>query len=260
MSTENMVKAGKGGLTFASDWDSTIEYDRLTGVRYDNKLFFSKKPVPIGLIPEDGEYWFLAYEGLTDEQWEALLNGTQQVGDSAKLGGKEASEYALDTDLANYLPLSGGTVKNGTDSPLIIENDADNSTEVYERFVCQNVNGAKHTAYFGAKDGKPRVGGVGGWGDILHTGNKPSGTYTGNGDATQRNVEIGGIGELLYVTPRGSSWLFAIVTRRGYIAAIDENTLVRGTDAYLNGDLSLRLMTTSSVLNASGQIYEYQRL
>ena len=69
MSTENMVKAGKGGLTFASDWDSTIEYDRLTGVRYDNKLFFSKKPVPIGLIPEDGEYWFLAYEGLTDEQW-----------------------------------------------------------------------------------------------------------------------------------------------------------------------------------------------
>lgn len=95
MATENMVKAGRAGLTFGGDWDSSVEYNRLVGVRYDNKLFFSKKPVPIGLIPEDGEFWFLAYEGLTDAEWEALLNGTQQVGDSAKLGGKDASEYAL---------------------------------------------------------------------------------------------------------------------------------------------------------------------
>lgn len=33
--------------------------------------------------------------------------------------------------------------------------------------------------------------------DILHTGNKPTGTYTGNGDATERTINIGGIGSTL---------------------------------------------------------------
>lgn len=253
MATENMVKAGRAGLTFGGDWSEAVEYNRLVGVRYDNKLFFSKKPVPIGTIPEDGEFWFLAYEGLTDSEWESILNGTQTVGDSAKLGGKDASEYALGKD---YLPLSGGTVGSGTvNNPLTIKG----ALRSILRYIIADGTFLGELGF--DNDGQAIIydsSNVKRY--LLHTGNKPSGTYTGNGDATQRNVEIGGIGELLYVTPKGSTWLFAIVTRRGYIAAIDENALVRGTDAYLNSDLSLRLMTTSSVLNASGQIYEYQRL
>ena len=35
--------------------------------------------------------------------------------------------------------------------------------------------------------------------NILHTGNKPTGTYTGNGSATERTIETGGIGSVVAI-------------------------------------------------------------
>ena len=52
----------------------------------------------------------MIFDVVTNKLFKALLDGTAKVGkakDSEKLGGKGASEYALDTDLANYLPLNG---------------------------------------------------------------------------------------------------------------------------------------------------------
>lgn len=194
MATENMVKAGRAGLTFGGDWDETVEYNRLVGVRYDNKLFFSKKTVPVGTIPEDGEYWFLAYEGLTDAEWESVLNGTQRVGDSEKLGGKDASEYALDEDLANYLPLSA----------------------------------------------------------------KPSGTYTGNGSATSRTIDIGGVGGtlMLYSSYNGISF----VTKYGAVCIGTDETVILPKEEckFLNGVLTIA--TTSKYVNENTRIFAYEVL
>lgn len=340
-----MADAGKVAILPRGLWSEETVYEPLDLVYYENNSYVALKE-SVGVTPVDGGTWMLSLSGISQETIEAILNGTQQVGDSAKLGGKDASKYSLvsgtylatsildyaltlgegeylvrlsgssysgndlpdsnyafgsakiykrgagaitvsllgaysstlrrmtsnyfngsqwsgwndeviTSDLANYLPLGGGKISANSTVPLELKST--NSTDT----VLMNLLNKEDTQLMaiGMRLGKPVMRVMGGaWDEILYTGNKPTGTYTGNGDATQRNVEIGGFGEMLYVTPKGSTWLFAIVTRRGYIAAIDENTLVRGTDAYLNSDYSLRLMTTSSVLNANGQIYEYQRL
>lgn len=334
---ENMIKAGRAGLTFGGDWDETVEYNRLVGVRYDNKLFFSKKPVPIGTIPEDGEYWFLAYEGLTDEQWEALLNGTQQVGDSARLGGKEPSEYFLSsgtvlntsileyaltvpygthfirlggnshdgTDLphsnyryscasiekrsstqltvvlwgisadysfkvnhytdgvwygwkglSDYLPLSGGTVtidsytgfrikRNTTDNARVAGIMLGNNNDDFGGFACDGYGN-----YFAmTKDGSGKT--------LLHTGNKPSGTYTGNGDATERTINVGGIGNALLVYGGGKG---AIVYPDGAIVSngTTVETLPDTQCKFRNGVYTLS--TTHPALNNDGAERSYQVL
>lgn len=337
MSTENMVKAGKGGLTFASDWDSTIEYDRLTGVRDDNKLFFSKKPVPIGLIPEDGEYWFLAYEGLTDEQWEALLNGTQQVGDSAKLGGKEPSEYAEKTELnactlptyigtteeeidaiyaslhenavndgwyrarvqhnvahsvlgggtfyvegfratvkfgvqettvyksatgvkkfvrslANsvwgawdsWLPLSGGEIAKASANPLYLHRT--NGTNIWVGYKGNNeilgflgFSGLNNPVFTMA-DGTIK--------QILHTGNKPSGTYTGNGSASGRDIDLG----------NPISKVFLLLSTKG-VAFVTEKGVYKPDGSFFNSMVLLNgkfyFSTDNELVNANGETYYY---
>jgi len=340
---ENMVKAGRAGLTFGGDWDSTVEYERLVGVRYDNKLFFSKKTVPIGTIPEDGEFWFLAYEGLTDEQWEALLNGTQRVGDSAKLGGEDASEYALHidgnltgsesildkaktvqgygiftfrfeghdgtdlyntgyaqgvatvfkrtsnriavylwgspsmsaskrvavnywngtewsgwdrdakvTDLANYLPLSGGKLTK-SNTPLILESTGEG---VGSFLAFKNTHVAGHD-YIGWRNHKFCVQVNGGEDkEVLHTGNKPSGTYTGNGDATERRIKVGGIGKVVYVfNTRG----LAIVTTGGTAVFPNggEFTWISATTLD-SSTMEIVLKTDNANLNGSNLAFNYQ--
>lgn len=330
---ENMVKAGRAGLTFGGDWDETVEYNRLVGVRYDNKLFFSKKTVPIGLIPEDGEYWFLAYEGLTDEQWEALLNGTQQVGDSAKLGGKDASEYFLSsgtvlntsileyaltvpngthficlggnyhdgTDLphsnyryscasiekrsstqltvvlwgisagysfkvnhytdgvwygwkgfSDYLPLSGGTVSADNDTPITLKSNT--SKAVYQRYV--NSEGVGKFLGFN-QDGDAEIVGKG---ELLHTGNKPTGTYTGNGDATQRDIATGGIGRacLIWASDTSGGAASTLLMQTGGFGQRSGQSIIfaQGVARYESGG-TIRLLTADASLNEVGKTYTW---
>ena len=353
MATENMIKAGRAGLTFGGDWDETVEYNRLVGVRYDNKLFFSKKPVPIGTIPEDGEYWFLAYEGLTDEQWEALLNGTIQVGDSAKLGGKGASEYALEEELTKrkldykvfstvedidnaynafhdnardgefyearighgvqhpvlgggtyqvsgcrlsgvygfqiittysgaggitqfnrrlnngvwggwtgYLPLSGGTMKGRIDFESVnngrgsvfkhhtdtkdygtrIEDVSKDGASAYFRVMA-----AQQTIEFAGSDGASKT--------VLHTGNKPTGTYTGNGDTTAREIKTGGIGSVCVIT---SNKGIALLTEVGFNSAPNPSgtNSTYETGATFNSG-TIYTATTHDLINAAGVAYKY---
>lgn len=74
--------------------------------------------------------------------------------------------------------------------------------------------------------------------------NKPSGSYTGNGSATQRTIDVGGIGEVVIIYS-GSG--VEIVTRRD-----------RAEAAYSNGVLTIA--STANSLNANGVTYYYQVL
>lgn len=334
---ENMIKAGRAGLTFGGDWDETVEYNRLVGVRYDNKLFFSKKTVPVGTIPEDGEYWFLSYEGLTDEQYEALLNGTQQVGDSAKLGGKDASEYVLGEGSTLLTAFPNGITSNSTmqdllnalgnrtilhvraDKPLVPENystltvfkyganyvlafaksqlsnilyygsiggdsswsgwkspftteggminsdagtplrlnrtdDTGSGTTVMIDFL---VNGSRlgMLGFTGANTPVFRLAESANYYRLLHTGNKPTGTYTGNGDATEREIATGGIGNRASVSTGNG---MAILSQHGAtIVPADGSTPFWSPD-YTFADGVITLKGTHKVLNLDGGQYRYQ--
>ena len=88
---------------------------------------------------------------------------------------------------------------------------------------------------------------------------KPTGTYTGNGSATERTIAVGGIGNCLLVR-RISSEDFAIVTESGYIGK-KGGTVVCGADAYYSrGGQHLYMATISELFNANGGSYYYELL
>lgn len=93
---------------------------------------------------------------------------------------------------------------------------------------------------------------------ILHTGNKPSGQYTGNGDATKRIIEIGGIGSAILVwSKRG----FALLTYYGAFLSNGHTVTAAFSDAvYANSYGNIVLTTTNGILNENGVTYNYQFL
>lgn len=92
---------------------------------------------------------------------------------------------------------------------------------------------------------------------ILHTGNKPSGSYTGNGDATKRTIDTGGLGSVCEIDSLKGK---ALVTYYGAIAARGDT--IFNVDAnsvnFRNGVLSV--LTTDETFNASGTTYYYNVL
>lgn len=147
------------------------------------------------------------------------------------------------------LPMNGGgTVKKEGDTPLVVENTKAGNSYTYIGY--KNSNGIN---YMGFNNGKPYVYGQG---NILHTGNKPTGTYTGNGSATTRTISTNGLGNCVLIF-RGAS-CFAILSQAGYIA-FNGTSVVCGTDAYFSTG-KIYISSTSELFNTSGISYEYQVL
>lgn len=93
--------------------------------------------------------------------------------------------------------------------------------------------------------------------NILHTGNKPTGTYTGNGSSASRTIETGGLGSAIAITSSNGN---CIVLANGAFYCIGSSVggIASGTCKFANGVLTLA--TTLSQLNANGITYTYQVL
>ena len=91
---------------------------------------------------------------------------------------------------------------------------------------------------------------------VLHSGNKPSGSYTGNGSAAMRMIETGGIGSVIAIF---SGYGVAFATG-GVCHLIRNDGNVDGLAgvSFYNGVLSLAV--TDPALNISGVEYNYQVL
>jgi|GEM_PF-2863558 len=89
---------------------------------------------------------------------------------------------------------------------------------------------------------------------IFHSGNKPTGSYTGNGDASERVIETGGIGTMLYLRATAYS---AIVLESGAIVLKSDGTIQYipyQQTTFKNGKLTLK---TDGVLNTNGTVFTY---
>ena len=96
---------------------------------------------------------------------------------------------------------------------------------------------------------------------LLHEGNKPSGSYTGNGDATERIINTGGIGRAILIYGAGATDnYFAIVTYHGAIVKYGTTitALPSGEIVFSEGVLYIR--TTNVSLNNNYATYNYQVL
>ena len=164
--------------------------------------------------------------------------------------------------LSDYLPLSGGRLSNAKRDVLQIENTAEGASIVDIRFMINGVSKGQigvssegNPIFYASAEGKSHT--------FLHTGNKPTGTYTGNGDATERTINIGGIGDALFVRGVGDS-AFCIVTRSITLCVNQSGVSVLvDTQARIDAETSsmvLILKTDSQFLNKSGMNYKYDVL
>lgn len=201
-----------------------------------------------------------------DGKWEAIavndvVNAKVQIE-----RGSEATEYeeffknnreltedcATKKDLANYFKNTGGTVENATfgEALRVKRTSAYDSVTTYE-------NSEEVLGYIGMSNTKKPI-----YTDetkantyeLLHTGNKPNGSYTGNGSATERRIATNGIGDGAIVY---SSNGIAIVTRSGStIIPSSGNTFFTTAVAFsLSGEIVVN--TDNAVVNTSGVTYKY---
>lgn len=95
---------------------------------------------------------------------------------------------------------------------------------------------------------------------LFHTqANKPSGSYTGNGSATTRTIETGGIGNVCAVwTGDGTS--MALVTPCGALVETSGTAAALASSAVKFADGVLSITSAGTEVNASGVTYYYQVL
>lgn len=95
--------------------------------------------------------------------------------------------------------------------------------------------------------------------DIFHEGNKPFGSYVGNGSANERIIDTKGIGRLIVVyNPNYFSFVFP---EGALVIKTSEKTIdfFPSTKVYyLNGKLGLYL--TNDAFNKAGETYYYQAI
>ncbi|MBR5584080.1 MAG: hypothetical protein IKW21_06090 [Lachnospiraceae bacterium] len=290
-----------------------------------------------------------------DRVLQEITDGTQQVGDSAKLGGKDASEYALAESIgqgkslsssilekaltldagSHDFSLSGGSYagndlpvstyaygmvtvfvrsKSGVVSVILWGTNTSNrqadmpylnhynagawtgwiqlaNAANYLPLSGGNVDGLVKFLYGGVGemylfthsiggrlryDNKQGIAdliltnenlrymrdknGVTSTYELLHTGNKPTGTYTGNGETGERVFQVGGIGSVCHISTYNHT-LF--VTSRGAIGVQNVNgasPIAFGSNqvVYTNG--MIVVYDGNSFYNAEGSTYTYQVL
>ena len=196
----------------------------------------------------NGKYlWYAIEPKLTEETVEGVtVTATYDIPANATL--------VTDLVLAGYFKNTGGTIYADNAFPVSLRNM--NGESAYFQFAGKSGNfgalgflGVDKPVVVNSKSTTVK--------ELLHTGNKPTGTYTGNGDATTRTIAIGSIGKVFAVRQQGST-NFAIVTQSGYIGK-QGNTVVCGTDAFADGG-NLAIQSTSQLFNTSGSVYDYYSL
>lgn len=154
-------------------------------------------------------------------------------------------------ELANYLPLTGGTVANANIQPMFVQRNGNGNVYLGYKLNGEVVGGIG----FSAKD-KPAVYLLTSIYDLLHTGNKPTGSYTGNGSATERTINVGGIGKVLHISGGGYG---VFVDYDGAIAHSWEGgspiTFPSSEIKFRNGVLTMA--SASSVFNLNGTTFTY---
>ena len=245
-----MAIAGKVAITPGYEWSVDVAYDKLVVVTYGNNVYLSTKP-STGIEPTNEEYWMLLIENVTAEDLENIINGTTPVG-NAKNADTVDGYHADD-----FVKTTGGTIESNSNSlaPLIIKT----RNAKMSRLLYHGSNGALGYIGFAEKNSPVFV-------DaeqisqkfLLHTGNKPTGTYTGNGSATERTISTGGIGQFIIlwsangmgiVSPLGG-WLF---DTNGNVSFLSSVRLY-----YSSG--TLKVATDNAIVNSNGTSVTYQVL
>lgn len=95
--------------------------------------------------------------------------------------------------------------------------------------------------------------------NILHTGNKPSGSYTGNGSATSRTINVGGIGNTLIIYTLNNIVLVSKYNAIGFNVNMQTMTYYTNSELHFDGGI-LTIASDKSYVNSNGATYYYRVL
>lgn len=142
-----MAIAGRVAIVPKGEWDSSISYEKLDVVSYNNALYMAKKP-SVGQVPADGEYWMLCVQSIDYSEFEKIINGTTTVGiaDKAindKNGDGIVDTYAKKNDLTNFQNKDGDSKDN-----TVTYTSADDTTADAWTDVAVLATGEKHSSLF----------------------------------------------------------------------------------------------------------------
>lgn len=155
---------------------------------------------------------------------------------------------------SHVLPLSGGTVENANRRVMSVSNSGGADVSIGYRngsTLLGEIGVNSNGAYYIDSSNKVNT--------LLNTGNKPTGTYTGNGDATERKISTGGIGNVAYLA--GSGYGVFVTQMGGIVFAYDGravSTLPNSEINFASGVLTIK--SANIVVNASGKTIDYQVL
>lgn len=187
----------------------------------------------------------LGYLGIRRDGQLAMWDGSAQ----------NMKTYIHDGNVGDYaLPKSGGTVGTASRTPLQIWNTAEVVSYLMFKGVNTELGGLGmhdvNNPVFYPTDGS-------GAKTLFHTGNKPSGTYTGNGSATARSIVTGGIGSACMVA--GNGYIsFGVAGNGGFGVKLSTGEVIgHGTGLYVDGNGNIAVSSEHQALNESGKEYRY---
>ena len=142
-----MAIAGRVAIVPKGEWDSSISYEKLDVVSYNNALYIAKKQ-SVGQVPTDGEYWMFCLQSIDYAEFEKIINGTTTVGiaDKAikdKNGDDIVDTYAKKNDLTNFQNKDGDSKDNTVTFESSDSTTADSWTD-----VAVLATGEKHSSIF----------------------------------------------------------------------------------------------------------------
>lgn len=181
--------------------------------------------------------------------------------------GAWSDRLATEADLANYLPLISSGNKYGT----AIDKRGLGAVAVYQKVINDALDGglvASEGGVLGLRDDKNAKWIIGATSDgkifidgynntPLHTGNKPTGTYTGNGSAEPRTINVGGIGNVVLIR-QGGSTNHIIADTSGFFG-VSDGSFIHGWQVQVDTSCNI-VVSSDSIFNASGVTYYWQVL
>lgn len=157
-------------------------------------------------------------------------------------------------DADKVLPLTGGTLEAPHTTPLALKNIA----SLWSLLKYEDTTGVLGHLGFSEKNKPIFVNAdATNYYDVLHTGNKPEGTYTGNGSATSRTINTGGIGNVIFLKSASSNLGF-FSRNGGVMYNLQSKTFEYFyEDKMYFRDGNLYIATDSSLVNYNGSVFTY---
>lgn len=261
-----MATAGRILIMPKGAWDPTVKYEMLDLVSHGGKAWLAKK-TSVGIEPtfDAADYWhpILGVDGsfITESDFEAFKNETNEI-----LEKTYTTDNPPTAEQVGAVPLTGGIlsgdvgVKNATANRTASLSESGAGYAVLYNEANSNNFSALYlqdetTTVRNLLRARTNKNGTSTYYTIFGEQNKPYGSYIGNGSATSRTINTGGVGNELMVWSANGC---AIVTRIGAITLSGGTIkgLTYGEAHYMDGVLTLA--TTNNILNANGTATYYE--